>query len=243
MVTPTTTTTTWTDPCSGLRRRQKLDLKWKLLLCSPVLVPHIVGGFAPAAPGAATENVSVRHWEWVDTGWVPAAAATPSRILIFLKKEIMLQTRIYAHNKGIRLGSLCWRLRGGGGPGDHKGLEVKSHLKKKKGFRKKLFFFGKNPVWALLYLTYPRTARADRYRALPRSQTRGSLEVGAVLAGGVAAAGNDYIKQFPTNIKVYLFHFKFNLFTCAADPKPVRAGPLALPSPLGAFRLGVTLVI
>ncbi len=239
MLTPTTITTTSTVPWSGLRRRQKINLKLKFLLCSPVLVPHIVGGAAPAAPGAATENVSVRHWEWVDTGCVPAAAATPSRILIFLKKEIMLQTRIYAHNKGIRLWSLCWRLRGGGGPGDNKGLEVKSHLEKNLEY----FFFGKNNVCSLLYLTYPRTARADRYRALPRSQTRGSLEVGAVLAGGVAAAGNDYIKQFPTNIKVYLFHFKFNLFTRAADPEPVRAGPLALPSPLGAFRLGVALVI
>ncbi len=64
----------------------------------------------------------------------------------------------------------------------------------KKVFRKKCFSLEKKNVRALLYLTYPRTARADRYRALPRSQTRGSLEVGAVLAGGVAAAGNDYVQ-------------------------------------------------
>ncbi len=192
MVTPATTATS-TVPWCGLRRWQKLNLKLKLLLCSPVLVPHIVGGAAPAAPGEATENVSVRHWEWVETGWVPAAAATPSRILIFFKKinNSLRENLCAQYGNSARITLLTtaswWRAR----RPQKSGSQVSSE---KKVFRKKCFSLEKKNVRALLYLTYPQTARADRHRALPRSQTRGSLEVGAVLAGGVVAAGNDYVQ-------------------------------------------------
>ncbi len=45
------------------------------LLCSPELVPQMVGGLGPSS--LLTLKVSVRHWPRADTGMVPAASTTP----------------------------------------------------------------------------------------------------------------------------------------------------------------------
>ncbi len=47
-----------------------------VLLCSPVLVPQMVGGLMPPPP-LVTEKVSVKHWVATPTFWVPAASITP----------------------------------------------------------------------------------------------------------------------------------------------------------------------
>ena len=51
-------------------------------LCSPVLVPQMVGGFGPS--GLVTPNVSVRHWVKSVTGTVPPEATTPAFFMRFV---------------------------------------------------------------------------------------------------------------------------------------------------------------